>query len=138
MPKLTDTELDAWLAEYLFNFPGTAMHQSNPSKYRWGENLGTEIEPPAKYSSTGDGMLQVLEALRKRGFEIDLDWRMPDPSSLYEMQHKDEGWSASVTRGRMGYGGSHFYVSLPRAVADCARNALLQTGGITNAYDGRR
>ena len=81
---MTDRELDAKIAEYLFGWTeiDTAREFSGwdftdtPGSWEYEGSTGVGREPGMHmtsrapyppYSSTGDGMLAVLEALKKRG-----------------------------------------------------------------------
>lgn len=65
----SDRELDAWLAEHLF---GWATHAGMDGEWRWYKDGESVRDEPDGYSSTGDGMLLVLEAMRGRGFQFEL------------------------------------------------------------------
>ena len=55
---IDDVALDAWLAEHLFGLTDE-VKAANPS---WRNHI-------PDYSTTGDGMLLVLEAMRERGHD---------------------------------------------------------------------
>ena len=138
-PAETDTRaLDAWLAEHLFGWvwvqhgaglrrgnsqtpyqrfladprqdPGHHFFEPAPNDMPLTEHYWDACEP---YSSTGDGMLQVLEAMRERG-----DWCLsPD----------GDGWVAVLTDGIYGDNQPHYSGradTLPLAVATAAKAAL--------------
>lgn len=117
---MNDRELDAFLAEHLFGWEreqdGCLVVADGPSKgYRFYP--GEEIDPA--YSSTGDGMLQVLEKMRERGFKGSVVWDRLDQRSP---THITADWSVTFD----GAAGA-LNDSLPRAVAAAAFTAL---GGV--------
>ncbi len=70
--------LDSWLAEHLFGW--THLHFTGPAEL---QRIGLsptddEYEPLPAYSTTGDGMLMVLEAMQERGWFVTLtDYALP-------------------------------------------------------------
>ena len=134
---MTDCEMDAWLAEHLF---GWVLRRSRADNRKVGEVFWCSpedadargatgrrwfLEPdepitttlldniPA-YSSTGDGMLLVLEAMRPQ-FEVEM--RMDGALcgvEIARLGESPEGESLSYAEGP----------SLPRAVAEAAHAAL--------------
>lgn len=76
----SDRELDAWLAVNLFGLvPCTSKMAHGGGEGSWlGVNCHASPDSPdqggedALYSSTGDGMLLVLDAMRGRGFQFEL------------------------------------------------------------------
>lgn len=69
-----ERELDAWLAEHLFGWDAapcemTVAYQPCGRKALHRHD-GLDIDFPPAYSTTGDGMLLVMEAMRERGYGI--------------------------------------------------------------------
>lgn len=67
---MTDRELDAWLAEHLF---GEQVRWMNIERDHFdtvldGSTFHCSGMGDCRYSSTGEGMLMVLEAMRERGY----------------------------------------------------------------------
>ncbi|MDE2102550.1 MAG: hypothetical protein KGL39_35210 [Patescibacteria group bacterium] len=141
---LTDRELDAWLAERLFGLP---LHEWRKTGSISGFQNFYEctVDPPhgmkcrasnfdlgTRYSSTGDGMLLVLEAMRERGW-----W---GTTNTPDSGMRDSGMSVSASFWRLhlhdstGPHGepsriandliSREAATLPRAVAEAAYAAL--------------
>lgn len=96
---MTDRSLDAWLAEHLFDIPEAVVR---------GLALGA-----SPYSSTGDGMLHVLEAMRKR------EWR-----ALMGTWSTGPGYRCQFYTITNEEGVSALADSLPLAVALSAKAAL--------------
>lgn len=115
---LTDTELDAWLAEHLLGwkqcpwaFPGDVMlcDLNDPNHLSGGMHTTHGL------ASTGDGMILVLEALKARL-----------PNEDIHIEHMTgTGWAVSTCyEQETGWSGWERDESLPRAVAEAARAAL--------------
>ncbi len=68
---MTDTAaLDAWLAEYLLD--GRMCTQCTTGRNSWSGkhwHIAGGITSSLKLSTTGDGMLMVMEAMQKRGYQ---------------------------------------------------------------------
>lgn len=97
MDELTDRELDAYLAENLNRWDWDAVYH--------------ESRAPL-LSSTGDGMILVLEAMRGLGFEVDV---LTD----------DGEWCCDFDNGTVD---THSVAdTAPRAVAEAAKMALEAT-----------
>ena len=131
-----DWELDAWLAERLFGLtvrgpcPGgnvrwCAMPEvakdrgiprsARPGSYDDGVRVFDMTVPP--YSATSDGMIKVLEAMRERGWPIEIRWR-PYGGVLVMM-----GDGLAIGDG-LAPGAAEWAETLPRAVALAAKAAL--------------
>jgi hypothetical protein len=109
---LTDRELDAALEKRLFGWQGRKV----PGEGGWTF---------PHYSTTGDGMLKVLEAMRERSRSIRLHWN--DVSKLWVAWFSDRPWAPGAA-GDL-YQDESSDASLPRAVALAALAALEQ--GVT-------
>lgn len=118
---LTDGALDVWLAEHLFG--GITHNEVHPwpppgvpSMYAFDvsgphfDTVAGGIMDSQPYSSTGDGMLLVLEAMRARDWYIDMAW-------------VEAAWHVTVI-APAGYFEQESDTSLPRAVAEAAKAAL--------------
>lgn len=109
---LPDRELDVWLAEHLFGFTADELTRgSGPFGLPW----------PPSYSSTGDGMLLVLEAMRGRGFTIDFEvgGGVVDTAQTYTEVNVYSGRADYLTQVATVTG-----TSVPRVLAEAARAAL--------------
>ena len=125
--KLTDRELDAYLAEHLLDwyydisprggpYPPQMVFAQN-AEQAGRRTSGSTFAPPL--SSTGDGMLLVLEAMHGRGY-------------LFIVRSMN-----SLAAGRPGFmctfaiegavDGRSEGDSLPRSVAEAAKSAILAT-----------
>lgn len=131
---MTDRELDAWLAEHLFGLGPLVWFDDvgpDPDDGRdirgWGGEHAAcyaDDEPyndPDKTwqwtvvgpnSSTGDGMLLVLQAMRERGFH----WELQTSKARFSMPGVRHDWSAHFSADNVR--------ALPRAVAEAAKAAL--------------
>ena len=108
---VTDTaELDAWLAE---NLLGWTEHTG----YWWPPDESmSALEHAPKASTTGDGMLMVLEAMRERKW-VSSAWI--DEQGC----HGDfDEWEATGSHARVTH---RTAATLPLAVAQAARHAIL-------------
>lgn len=111
MTELFDRDLDAWLAEHLLGFKrdragALFKHFEGPT---WS---GKDYLVPES-SSTGDGMLLILEAMRERGWVGLVKW-----DGDREHDHYTALFSQPDNVARID---AH---SLPRAVAEAAKAAL--------------
>lgn len=121
--KMTDRELDAWLAEHLFGWEWVPQRVDILAGGFWRSPDGEHHQTPNQhdfwdcaYSSTGDGMLMVLEAMRERGWSFQLSDGLTETSlwvALFESDRADHQIYAD---------------SLPRAVAEAAKAALEEEG----------
>ena len=110
---MADRELDAWLVEHLFGL-SVEWHHGQPYAPQ-------QLVPPVKpYSSTGDGMLMVLEAMRGRGAQGSLFVALPSMSGEPLCVARFE----RVDGPRVIHMVSNANVSAPRAVAEAAKAAL--------------
>lgn len=121
--ELSSRELDAYLAEHLFGRESCWM--SERAQYVNGEtsahrylvyvdegSWGPEVH---LYSSTGEGMLKVIEAMRERGYDcLTWRWQHQDCSALFAHPHDLDRHFLRGTRAD----------TLPRAVAEAARAAI--------------
>ena len=115
---MTDRELDAWIAEHLWDDARCSRCGRRFSYHPWDGSIdGTAcLEPqPYAYSSTGEGMLMVIEAMRERGYIV-----IMSRGTLLQ--------SAQAVISREGVTRSAVAFSLPRAVAEAARAALEAEG----------
>jgi hypothetical protein len=120
---MTDRELDAWLAEHLFDAHAHEWAVDEPvgDEQRWRCSgcrvyfTGPNERPPAfiacAYSSTGNGMQLVLEAMRERGWYATIE--AVDRDGRWYCRFNDDSQSYAYTD------------SLPRAVAEAAKGALV-------------
>ena len=116
---MTDRELDAWIAEHLWDDARCSRCGRRFSYHPWDGSIdGTAcLEPqPYAYSSTGEGMLMVLKAMRERGFGASIVareegdwWVMIATDHVMDWLTDDRAASSP---------------SLPRAVAEAARAAI--------------
>lgn len=123
---ITDRALDAWLAEHLFIVEGGSRQPDGSwTTFRRGSRVD-EVPSP---TSTGDGMLLVLEAMRERGWYGSASFIAPiyggECMAQFSRHNPHEGYAedgrpcviandiVSVTAP-----------SLPRAVALAAKTAL--------------
>lgn len=126
MSKLTDRELDAYLAEHLLDwyydisprggpYPPQMVFAQN-AEQAGRRTSGSTFAPPL--SSTGDGMLLVIEAMRGRGW----DWEMHAYSNpaMRGMRFTAGASSPAVPSPLAWWADAS---SLPRAVAEAARAA---------------
>lgn len=133
-----DRELDAKIAERLFGEDmSPVQHADMFPRMATAERPGiiiclrcdatwTRVEDisgvcpwgrvPDRYSSTGDGMLRVVEAMRAKGFKAVADW-----SSL--PSNESEPCYAVFGRADLASGSARS-TSMPRAVAIAALKAL--------------
>ena len=112
---MPERELDAYLAEHLFGWHRWETFRDQARKMpvtEWIREGGITSRLPA-YSSTGDGMVIVLEAMRGRGFEFSL--RLSEDSSQ---------WMAIIIFGPPIGSAICRSDTLPRAVALAAKAAL--------------
>ncbi len=112
---VTDTDLDAWLAEHLLGWTYSAEGGEFPHWHPIGTYDCTMDVP--KLSTTGDGMLMVLEAMRSRRWYV----------VLYV--EDDELYQASITAidgpdDAVPVGADAEAETAPLAVAQAARAAL--------------
>lgn len=63
-------ELDAWLAEHLFGHQVTTVDREGYPDGLCEYVLYTMEHPLIHYSTTGDGMLMVIEAMRAKGLHV--------------------------------------------------------------------
>ena len=141
---MTDRELDAYLAEHLFGWADVDAHYesrrwefTDPPYEPVTEGRGrepVEADPDIKwkqpahrlhfttfpcYSSTGEGMLKVIEAMRERGYDcLTWRWQHQDCSALFAHPHDLDRHFLRGTRAD----------TRPRAVAEAARAALEAEG----------
>jgi len=120
---MDDRELDAWLAEHLFGlevewdywFPGSdggkrSAAPSNRDKIPF--EVG-EFDCLPSYSSTGDGMLLVLEAMRERRQTL-----------LIDATYDEKQWWVKWGEDKWHQENAVIDDSLPRAVALAAKAAI--------------
>ena len=74
---MPERELDAYLAEHLFGLVGCTFDECREAAeerdhYHYPGHGWGSWKRADRYSSTGDGMLLVLEALRARGYVVDV------------------------------------------------------------------
>ena len=126
---ITDRELDTWLAEHLFGWAYYPCVLPNAREAFWRSPDGehhTDCVPdsygliPLSYTATGDGMLLVLEAMRKREWLFSVEEYGDDgPHQCVEFSREIDD------KGAVMYAPSG---ALPRAVALAAK-AALEAGG---------
>jgi hypothetical protein len=114
---MTDRELDAYLAENLFRWTLMVSDRGFGSRVAnaTGGLAGLPTYPVPSYSSAGDGLLLVLEAMRERGWN-GYTHVVPE-DSLYHAAFQHESTKSIVLDW-------HDCDSLPRAVAEAAYAAL--------------
>ena len=137
---LSDGGLDAYLAERLFGWTLLRMRPRGPS-YLWQRSERVErvrrlalcgrkpghsrgIAPVPRYSSTGDGMLLVLDAMWHRvpnGWWCEMENGDSDPRGV---PHRAGFKRCSEIDDREQLFPVESFVSLPRAVAEAAWWAL--------------
>lgn len=123
MAELTDRELDAWLAEHLFEWVSSGNRRGNwilqppnagqgtPSLMKErGRGWSATNHKFSWWSSTGDGMILVLEAMRERGLVV-------------KIHAIHAGWAAYFRRDSDPWA-VRSADTLPRAVALAAKKAL--------------
>lgn len=103
---MSDLDLDKWLAEHLFGF------EQNAAGFWFKRGDPGRMLP--RVSSTGNGMLLVLDALKAKLDQEDI-----------HIEHLNyTGWRISTCREEDGWHGWTGDESLPRAVALAAKAAL--------------
>ncbi len=130
---VTDTaELDAWLAEHLLgwlrlNSGGWRCTGADTCTHATAPHTNPQVHssvPPA-LSTTGDGMLMVMQALRERGWEWTIRFREDGvhwPGRMYPLDTSLPFYGAMFTKGPHGAGNEED--TLPLAVAQAARAAI--------------
>ncbi len=121
---MDDRELDAWLAEHLFGWSlvGVKGHWTQGVETRdWsgrppGQSRGVPHVPAL--SSTGEGMLKVMEAIRQRGWEWDIADIHINPEFGGFL------WRAFCMRDDVTPYPQATHALLPRAVAEAAKEAI--------------
>lgn len=123
---MTDRELDAYLAEHLFGWTwpfddpliGNGLYPGRIAGYAPEPNDdGEEFDDVPAYSSTGEGMLMVIEAMRERGWWFSVEEYGDDgPHQCVEFDKDGDDYLPTPVAAVPG--------SLPRAVAEAAAQAI--------------
>lgn len=118
---MPDRELDAWLAEHLFGLVGCTFDECREAAeerkhYHYPGHGWGSWKRADRYSSTGDGMLQVLEGMRERGFE--------GKCGISLEQHGYQRWGSFFDGEHDGPRGEAEAATLPLAVALAAKATL--------------
>lgn len=124
MSEADTRALDAWLTEHLFGWDAEACTCGMCIVNYYCPQHGDHSPlPPYAYSTTGDGMLIVLEAMRERGWHGMLDYGFPGDGYWVEA-----GFTRLVEpaegRGPFDNAPAAHHDSLPAAVALAAKAAL--------------
>jgi hypothetical protein len=106
-----------WLAEHLFGW----KHGSGPLSQWWITPPGAHVSPIGwtcylkSWSETGDGMLLVMEAMRERGYLVELvSHAQTLPAYIWGVEFADVERSYETA----------YSASAPMAVAKAAKRAL--------------
>ena len=127
---LSDRALDAWLAERLFglvecSFPECREEVEGHDHYHfpgygWGSWKRADL-----YSSTGDGMLLVVEAMRERGWWFSVEeYGIEGPHQCVEFTHHPDDSEEDGIEWPTGIATALTPGSFPRAVCEAAKAAL--------------
>ena len=112
--ELTDTELDAWLAEHLLLWVrGDGPFEKARNLWRRPKMSG--LAKADGLSSTGDGMLLVANALDDRGYDVMI---------ITTGKHTAHWDVRVINRADDSKRGISFSMSAPRALAEAAMEAL--------------
>ncbi len=119
---LTNHELNGWLAEHLFGW----HHLRDIQGWIGGEaGLSVTNQRVPDYSSTGDGMLLVLEAIRERAWVVSIDEASVGPAGARTPENHRRLWDCTLKP--FDDEDERYIVemdeSLPRAVALAAKSA---------------